>query len=288
MILNLIKYTIIIFALCQFLTQYSYGYSLPLFNDTLSKKGFTKKQPFNINIGYEYNNTNGFKFIQADTTNGILTISNSAMRKISHGIKAEAEIYITPFFKIFTSYTFRKNLIDIEYKLNKSENIILIKDYTSNFLKTSSEHIYMAGFEAEYNWTINKYSPYISLKAGFGSTVSESYEDIFYNASFTLKAGTYIKFNKNYILNIYTGADYTTLFNNGLMIENINIYIPDDYIILGAGNYFNADIEYQENYEKNINMILGAELNIYKYVSIFAEIKYINSLIVYTGIKAKF
>lgn len=288
MIHNLIKYTIIIFALCQFLTQYSYGYSLLLFNDTLSKKGFTKKQPFNINIGYEYNNTNGFKFIQADTTNGILTISNSAMRKISHGIKAEAEIYITPFFKIFTSYTFRKNLIDIGYKLNKSENIILIKDYTSNFLKTSSEHIYMAGFEAAYEYTIKRYTPYISFKAGFGSTVSENYDDIFYNASFTIKAGTYIKFNENYILNIYTGADYTTLFNTGLMVENFNLTIPAEYIMSGAQNNFSTVIEYQENYDKNINMVFGAELDIYKYTSIFTEIKYINSLIFYTGIKAKF
>ena len=57
----------------------------------------------------------------------------------------------------------------------------------------------MAGFEAAYEWSIKKYTPYISFKTGFGLTVSERYEDIFYNASFALKAGTYITFNKNFI-----------------------------------------------------------------------------------------
>ena len=147
----------------------------------------------------------------------------------------------------------------------------------------------MAGFEAAYEWSIKKYTPYISFKTGFGLTVSERYEDIFYNASFALKAGTYITFNKNFILNIYTGADYTTLFNNGLMIENINIAVPNEYLMTGMSVYnFYAAAEYQENYDKNINMLFGMELDIYKYSSIFAEIKFINSLIFHTGIKVKF
>lgn len=95
----------------------------------------------------------------------------------------------------------------------------------------------MAGFEASYEWSIKKYTPYISFKTGFGLTVSERYEDIFYNASFALKAGTYITFNKNFILNIYAGADYTTLFNNGLMVENINIAVPNEYLMTGMSVY---------------------------------------------------
>lgn len=71
------------------------------------------------------------------------------------------------------------------------------------------------------------------------------------------------------------------------MIENINISIPDEYLIIGAVNNFSAAAEYQENYDKNINMLLGAELDMYKYSSIFAEIKYISSLVFYTGVKVK-
>ena len=179
-------------------------------------------------------------------------------------------------------------MLDIKYSIKKEENKNLMKDYSALFSRKSNEHIYMAGFEAMYEWTIKKYTPYIAFKAGFGITTTDSYNDIFYNASFALKAGTYITFNKNFILNLYTGADYTTLFNVGLMAENINITIPDEYLQLGTANNLNTSIEYYENYDKNINMLFGAELNIYKYSSIFAEVKYINNIIVYSGIKVNF
>lgn len=279
---KLIKHTIIIFSLCQFLTQISYAYNLPLFNDTLNKKGFIKKQPFNISIGYEYSNSDAFNLSSGSN------ISSTEINKSSNGIKTEAGLYITPFLKLFINYTYRNSLLNIEYTINKQDKKYLLKDYNAVFARKSNEHIYMAGFVATYEWTIKKYTPYIAFRAGFGWTASDSYEDIFYNASFALKAGTYITFNKNFILNIYTGADYTTLFNNGLMIEHINISIPDEYLMIGAVNNFSTVIEYQENYDKNINMLLGAELDMYKYTSIVAEIKYINSLVFYTGVKVKF
>lgn len=277
-----IKYAVIALLLCKCLTQISYAYNLPLFNDTLNKKGFIKKQPFNIGLGYEYSSTDGFNLITSST------INSAAISKSSNGIKTEAGLYITPFLKLFINYTFRNSLLNIEYTINKEDNKDLVKDYTAVFSRKSNEHIYMACFEAAYEWTIKKYTPYISFKAGFGGTTADCYEDIFYNASFTLKAGTYITFNKNFILNIYAGADYTTLFNSGLMAENINISIPDEYLIVGAVNDLYAAVEYQENYDKNINMLLGAELDMYKYSSIFAEIKYINSFVFYTGVKVKF
>ena len=280
---KLIKYTIIIFSLCQFLTQISYAYNLPLFNDTLNKKGFIKKQPFNISIGYEYESTDGFNLTTSNKD-----VSSIGINKSSHGVKTEAGLYITPFLKLFINYTYRNSILDIKYTVNKENNKYLIKDYTDVFSRKSDEHIYMAGFETAYEWTIKKYTPYIAFKAGFGLTSSDSYDDIFYNASFTLKAGTYITFNKNFILNIYTGADYTTLFNNGLMVESININIPDEYLIAGTADKMHTIINYQENYDKNINMLLGAELDMYKYSSIFAEIKYINSFVFYTGVKVKF
>lgn len=279
---KLIKYTIIIFSLCQFLTQISYAYNLPLFNDTLNKKGFMKKQPFNISIGYEYSSTDAFNLSSGSN------ISSAEINKSSNGIKTEAGLYITPFLKLFINYTYRNSLLNIEYTINKQNKKDLLKDYTALFARKSNEHIYMAGFEAAYEWTIKKYTPYIAFRAGFGWTTSDNYEDIFYNASFALKAGTYITFNKNFILNIYTGADYTTLFNSGLMVENFNISIPDEYLMIGAVNNYNGAAEYQENYDKNINMLLGAEFDMYKYSSIFAEIKYINSLVFYTGVKVKF
>ncbi len=279
---KIIKYTIIIFSLCQFLTQISYAYNLPLFNDTLNKKGFMKKQPFNISVGYEYSSTDTFNLSSGSN------ISSAEINKSSNGIKTEAGLYITPFLKLFINYTYRNSILDIKYTVNKENNKYLIKDYADVFSRKSDEHIYMAGFEAMYEWTIKKYTPYIAFKAGFGITTSDIYEDIFYNASFTLKTGTYITFNKNFILNIYTGADYTTLFNSGLMAENINITVPDEYWQLGVPNKLNTTIFYQEDYNKNINMLLGAELNIYKYSSIFTEIKFINSLTVYTGVKVKF
>lgn len=279
-----IKYTIIIFALYQFLIQISYAYSLPLFDERFNEKGFIKKQPFSISIGYEYSSTDGFNLVTSSKA-----LSDTEISKYSSGIKTEADLYITPFLKLFVNYTFRNSLLDIKYTLNKKNHQYLIKDYTSVFSKKSNEHIYMAGFEAAYEWSIKKYTPYISFKTGFGLTVSERYEDIFYNASFALKAGTYITFNKNFILNIYAGADYTTLFNNGLMVENINIAVPNEYLMTGMSVYnFYAAAEYQENYDKNINMLFGMEFDIYKYSSIFAEIKFINSLIFHTGIKVKF
>lgn len=280
---RLIKYTIIVFSLCQFLSQTSYAYNLPLFNDTLNKKGFIKKQPFNISIGYEYESTDGFNLTTSNKD-----VSSIGINKSSHGVKTEAGLYITPFLKLFINYTYRNSILDIKYTVNKENNQYLIKDYTDVFSRKSDEHIYMAGFETAYEWTIKKYTPYIAFKAGFGWTTSDSYEDIFYNASFALKAGTYITFNKNFILNIYTGADYTTLFNNGLMVESININIPDEYLVAGTADKMHTIINYQENYDKNINMLLGAELDMYKYSSIFAEIKYINSLVFYTGVKVKF
>lgn len=280
---QIIKYTIIVFSLCQFLTQISYAYNLPLFNDTLNKKGFIKKQPFNISIGYEYESTDGFNLTTSNKD-----VSSIGINKSSHGVKTEAGLYITPFLKLFINYTYRNSILDIKYTVNKENNKYLIKDYTDVFSRKSDEHIYMAGFETAYEWTIKKYTPYIAFKAGFGLTSSDSYEDIFYNASFTLKAGTYITFNKNFILNIYTGADYTTLFNNGLMVESININIPDEYLMAGTADKMHTIINYQENYDKNINMLLGAELDMYKYSSIFAEIKYINSFVFYTGVKVKF
>lgn len=277
-----IKYAVIIFLLCPFLAQTGYTYNLPLFNDTLNKKGFIKKQPFNIGVGYEYNSTDGFSLIKSST------ISSAEISKYSNGIKTEAGLYITPFLKLFINYTFRNSLLDIKYTINKEDNKDFLKNYTAVFSKKSNEHIYMAGFVTAYEWTIKKYTPYISFKAGFGWTATDIYEDIFYNASFALKAGTYITFNKNFILNVYAGADYTTLFNNGLMAENININIPNEYLIIGAVNNLYAAVEYQENYDKNINMLLGAELDIYKYSSIFAEMKFINSFVFYTGVKVKF
>ena len=285
---NIIKYTLIVFVLYQFIIQAGYAYSLPLFNETLNKKGFIKKQPFYINAGYEYSLTDNFNQTNSHISNNKFKVESSKISKESNGIKTEAGLYIAPFIKLFINYTYRDSLLDIKYKLDKSSNIFLTKDYTSSFSKNNDEHIYMAGFETSYEWNIKKYTPYIALKAGFGITVSESYEDIFYNASFTLKAGTYIAFNKNIILNIYTGADYTSLFNNGLMIEYINISIPKEYIMAGISNNINVSLEYEENYNKNINMVLGAECEIYKYSSIFAEIKYINSLIFNTGIKIQF
>lgn len=279
---KIIKYTIIIFSLCQFLTQISYAYNLPLFNDTLNKKGFMKKQPFNISIGYEYSSTDAFNLSSGSN------ISSAEINKSSNGIKTEAGLYITPFLKLFINYTYRNSMLDIKYSIKKEENKNLMKDYSALFSRKNNEHIYMAGFEAMYEWTIKKYTPYIAFKAGFGITTTDSYNDIFYNASLALKAGTYITFNKNFILNLYTGADYTTLFNNGLMVESINLNIPDEYLMAGTADKMHTIINYQENYDKNINMLFGAELNIYKYSSIFAEVKYINNIIVYSGIKVNF
>ena len=164
-----IKYAVIALLLCKCLTQISYAYNLPLFNDTLNKKGFIKKQPFNIGLGYEYSSTDGFNLITSST------INSAAISKSSNGIKTEAGLYITPFLKIFINYTFRNSLLNIEYTINKEDNKDLVKDYTAVFSRKSNEHIYMACFEAAYEWTIKKYTPYISFKAGFGGTTADCY-----------------------------------------------------------------------------------------------------------------
>lgn len=289
MIFKFIKYIITALILSGSLIQVSYGEVLPLLNDTLNKKGFMKKQPFSIDVGYEYTDSDGFDILSADIIGNAGNITGSKINKSTNGVKAEAGVYITPFLKIFIDYTYRDGKLNIDYKIDRKNNISLIKDYSSKYTRKSNEHIFMAGFEAGYEYTIKKYTPYILLKAGFGSTVSESYEDIFYNASFSLKAGSYFAFNKNFILNIYAGADYTTFFNNGLMIEDFDVLIPQDYLLMGVPpQKIGISMEYAENYDKNINMVLGGELSIYKYSSIFAEVKFINSLTVYTGVKVMF
>ena len=282
-------YLIFIFLIYHLTAQNAHAYTLPFLNETLYKHGFIKKQPFHINVGYEYNNNNGFNLLSSNKNSDILVTSES-IEKSSHGIKAEADLYITPFLKFYINYIYRQSDMAINYKINKNQNKFLLHDYSSKYAVKTDEHIYMAGFELSYEWTIkNKYSPYISFLSGFGYTAVNRYDDIFYNAQFMLKAGTYIAFNENFRLNVYTGADYTTLFNSGIMQETFTINIPKNYLSLNTPNgQYETSVIYYENYDKNINMVLGAKLEIYKYSSIFAEIKYINSLTIYTGINIMF
>lgn len=289
MIFKLFIYSICILSIYTLSFQCAYAYKLPLFSEQLYKHGFIKKQPYHINIGYEYNSNNGFNTLYSNNNSDIF-ISSEGIEKSSHGIKAEADLYITPFLKFYINYIYRQSDLAIYYEINKNQNKFLLHDYSSSYSIKSDEHIYMAGFELSYEWTIrNKYSPYISFLSGFGYTAVNRYDDIFYNAQFMLKAGTYIAFNENFRLNVYTGADYTTLFNSGIMQETFTINIPKNYLSLNTPNgQYETSVIYYENYDKNINMVLGAKLEIYKYSSIFAEIKYINSLTMYTGINIMF
>lgn len=285
-----VVYLIFIFLIYNLTVQYAYAYKLPFFSEKLYKHGFIKKQPFHINIGYEYNNSNGFDILYSNNSNSNVFVTSKSIEKSSHGIKAEADLYITPFLKFYINYIYRQSDLAINYEINKNQNKFLLTDYSSKYAVKTDEHIYMAGFELSYEWTIkNKYSPYISFLSGFGLTAVNRYDDIFYNAQFMLKAGTYITFNENLRLNVYTGADYTTLFNSGIMQETFTINIPKNYLSLNTPNgQYETSVIYYENYDKNINMVLGAKLEIYKYSSIFAEIKYINSLTIYTGINIIF
>lgn len=289
MIYRCFKYILFFFIFCFFFTQISYAGVLPLLNDKLNQKGFIKKQPFEIRVGYEYSFNDGFNLLSSDITGNASNITDTKIKKSSNGVKTEAGVYITPFLKIFINYTYRDSRQNINGKIEQKSNIFLTKDYSYEFAKKSNEHIYMAGFEADYEWTVKKYTPYISLKAGFGATATDSYDDTFYNASFTLKAGSYITFNKNFRLNVFVGADYTTLFNNGAMVDNFDVTIPAEYLLTGIpAQHISISMEYAENYDKNINMMLGAEFDIYKYASVFAEVKFINSLTAYTGVKVMF
>lgn len=285
---KILKITTIFFVFCFLLVEKSHAFSLPLLSDAFTKKGFTEKQPFNISISYEYNSSNAFNATPINYTKTSYIDYNS-ITKSSNGIKTEASIYLTPFLQIFINYTYRESLLKIDYRAKQRENYLLTKDYFSTYSKKTSEHIYMAGFDLSYEWKVKKFTPYLSFKAGFGSTASSGYEDAFFSASFTLKAGTLITFNKYARLNLYAGADYTTLFNNGIMQENIDIIISTDNLMLGIPQQnVNAYLELAENYDDNLNMVLGVGLDIYKYISLFAEFKFINSFTAYSGIKFMF
>ena len=44
-----------------------------------------------------------------------------------------------------------------------------------------------------------------------------------------------------------------------------------------------TQILYQENYNKNLNMLIGAEFELFKQYSLFIETKFINNFILHVG-----
>ena len=79
MIFKLFIYSICILSIYTLSFQCAYAYKLPFFSEKLYKHGFIKKQPFHINIGYEYNNSNGFDILYSNNSNSNVFVTSKSI-----------------------------------------------------------------------------------------------------------------------------------------------------------------------------------------------------------------
>lgn len=262
-------------------------------NNLFYKIGYSKKLKYDISVMYNhYNQNNNFQTHSLSLNNSLLQNNiygnTEAIVKMKDGIKAEIGAYIIPPIRVFVNYSYGISDTYIKYKINKVDFKYLIKDYVKSIKITDEEHTFLAGFDFIYEYKYKKFIPYILLTSAFGVTTSSNYENIYYSLNFALKTGLVYEFNKNIKLNTYLGADYTSYYNGNYILDTFNIHIPQQYMHQNMNMDFNAKLFYEEIYNKNISMITGIELELYKHSALFAELKYINNFNACLGVKVKF
>lgn len=202
------------------------------------------------------------------------------LTKESHGISADASIYILPFYKIFINYIHRESKLKFDYTINKIYNVINSKNNTYNIKE--QEDIINIGNELRYEHKIkDKYLPYISSSVAFGITASSLYENLLLNFNINLKTGTIFILPKDMTIDVWVGANYSTINNPNGYIINITDSIDNNLS-------FNTNIEYKENTDKNIDIMTGFSFSPQKNINLSFDIKFLNNLIITTGLTMMF
>ncbi len=263
-------------------------------NKTFYKIGYTEKMIFDFSVIYNhYNQNNNYQINIFDISNQYIPYKTnseiSSIYKSKDGIKLELGVRVLPPLRFFINYNYGTSLTNIKYKLYKNDIVQLLRDYSGEHTIRDEEHTFLAGMELSYEYKINNYIPYITLSGAYGITSSSNYDTIYYSANFTLKTGFYYVFNSNIKLNTYLGADYFSYYQGDEVRENFIITLPEDVLIQNTViDSFDTFLQYEEIYDNNISMLLGLELELYKYTSLFLEAKFINNFQMLLGLKLHF
>lgn len=203
----------------------------------------------------------------------------SNLVKESHSLSAEASIYTLPFYKIFINYIHRESRLKFDYTINKAYNVI--NTINNTYTLKEQEDIINIGNEFRYERIFkDKYVPYISSAFAFGITASSLYENLLLNFNMNLKTGSIFKLSDNMIIDVWLGAYYNTINNPNGYIINISDTINNIT--------FNADIEYKENTGKSFDLMAGIVFSLKKNINLSFDIKFLNNIIVTTGITFMF
>lgn len=259
-------------------------------NSLFYKIGYIKKPTYNFSIFYtHYTNNNNFTLNSSSHINSLDTgykaeINTNNIIKSQNGIKAEFAVQVLPPIRLFINYNYKISKTKFDYTLPYKSLILLLKDYSSSITISDEEHTFMSGFDFMYEYKYKNIVPYINFKTAVGITASTNYKDIYYSLNLALTTGLIYNINKNMKINSYIGADYTSIYNGNYINDTFSINIPKEFLQGNLPlNNITTQILYNENYNKNLNMVIGAEFELFKHYSIFIETKFINNFILNFG-----
>lgn len=200
--------------------------------------------------------------------------------KESHSFSADVSLFILPFYKIFINYIHRESQLKFDYTINKIYNVTNTKTNTYN--TKEQEDTFNFGNEFRYEHKIkDKYVPYVSSAFSFGVTASSLYENLLFNFNADIKTGSIFILPNDMLINVWFGAYYSTINNPYGYIININNTIDNNIS-------FNSNIEYKENADKNIDLMAGFSFSPQKNINLSFDIKFLNNLIITTGLSIMF
>lgn len=259
-------------------------------NSLFYKIGYIKKPTYNFSIFYtHYTNNNNFTLNSSSHINSLDTgykaeINTNNIIKSQNGIKAEFAVQVLPPIRLFINYNYKISKTKFDYTLPYKSLILLLKDYSSSITISDEEHTFMSGFDFMYEYKYKNIVPYINFKTAVGITASTNYKDIYYSLNLALTTGLIYNINKNMKINSYIGADYTSIYNGNYINDTFSINIPKEFLQGNLPlNNITTQILYNENYNKNLNMVIGAEFELFKHYGIFIETKFINNFILNFG-----
>ena len=283
----LLKYTLILIIL-QSLVICANSKNI---DNLFYKFGYIKKNKYSLSLYYTYySNNNNFTINEIQQENLLykgynINIKSNYINKISNGVNLDFQVQVMPPVKLFANYNYKNTQTIIDYTVLKDDYFLLFKDYNNRAKINNEEHTFLTGIELTYEYKYKKFIPHIELITAVGVSASSNYENIFYTLNFALLTGLYYEINKNIKLNSYIGMDYTSFYSGNYIKESTIINIPEEYLYINIPEQsIKTDFIYEEKYEKNINMVLGFELQLYKHYNLLLETKFINNLIINLGI----
>lgn len=255
------------------------------------KFGYIKKNKYSLSLYYTYySNNNNFTINEIKQENLLykgynINIKSNYINKISNGVNLDFQVQVMPPVKLFANYNYKNTQTIIDYTVLKDDYFLLFKDYNNRVKINNEEHTFLTGIELTYEYKYKKFIPHIDLITAVGVSASLNYENIFYTLNFGLFTGLYYEINKNIKLNSYIGIDYTSFYNGNYIKDSTIINIPEKYLYINIPEQsIKTCFIYEEKYEKNINMVLGFELQLYKNYNLLLETKFINNLMINLGI----